>query len=34
MRDLVARLQKKHGFEAPAAQPEEPRPAHQLLLFA
>lgn len=33
IRDLVDRLKKKHGFEAPAAQEDAPRPAHQLLLF-
>jgi DNA repair photolyase len=33
IRDRVDRLKKKHGFEAPAAQEDEPRPAHQLLLF-
>lgn len=32
IRDLVDRLKQKHGFEAPA-QEDEPRPAHQLLLF-
>jgi DNA repair photolyase len=33
IRDLVDRLKKKHGFEAPAAPEDEPRPARQLLLF-
>jgi DNA repair photolyase len=33
VRDLVERLKKKHGFAAPAAADDEPRPAHQLLLF-
>jgi hypothetical protein len=33
IRDLVDRLKKRHGFEAPAVEEDRPPPTVQLLLF-